>query len=190
VQFSVSIGAALLALGCSAQPAPSARAEPRPVATLDVPSAEPPAPVVDASAPDAAPTGARRLLRFSAGGGWEAASAWAELERVLPAIDRCAFAHSERQSEVELRVHQAAELSRSVQAPDGLRQCVEKALEPFTAPPVVSPGGRPTLLARFGYFASAADMPPLPEPGADEIIVVAPDGSCLGRERGVGRRAR
>jgi hypothetical protein len=49
---------------------------------------------------------------------------------------------------------------------------------------VVSPGGRPTLLARFGYFASAADMPPLPEPGADEIIVVAPDGSCLGRERG------
>lgn len=126
----------------------------------------------------------RRTRHFAAGGGWETAAAWAALEAALPSVDDCyrqLLARSvDRRGPLNLHVTlEKKGIEAQVTGPfdDAFTACARDALKKITSPPVVSPGGTPTLrLESDVYPASIA--PELRPPRKGATIVKAPDGSC------------
>lgn len=126
----------------------------------------------------------RHTRRFYAGGGWTEAGAWKALEPVLPLVDDCyraLLARSvDRRGPMNLQLAQTKTgLEPNVGAPfdDAFKACVIDALKKVAAPPVVSPGGTPTMRLELDiYPAALAPELRAAHKGAD--IVKAPDGSC------------
>lgn len=126
----------------------------------------------------------RRTRHFGAGGGWELGASWAALEPVLPAVDDCyrqLLARSvDRRGPLNLHVSlEKKGLESQVTGPfdDAFTTCVKDALKRIAPPPVVSPGGTPTLRLESDVYP-AAIAPELRAPRKGATVVKAPDGSC------------
>jgi len=126
----------------------------------------------------------RRTRHFGVGGGWETSAAWAALEPVLPAVDDCykqLLARSvDRRGPLNLHVTlEKKGLEAQVTGPfdDAFTTCVKDALKKIAPPPVVSPGGTPTLRLESDVYP-AAIAPELRAPRKGATVVKAPDGSC------------